>query len=98
MRRTLLLLSVPICLVFAGTSLALSQTPQSGLGYDMTYVLCCGKDLNGKPFCRNMMHAECDTYNGKVIRDCAECREAPAYTDSYSLSGNCVLTPRGNKE
>ncbi len=93
MKRVALLLSMLTCFTFAVTSVAPGQAPQSGLGYDMTYVLCCGKYLNGKPFCTNMMHAECDTYNGRVIHDCSQCREAPAYTDSNIASANCVSRP-----
>ncbi|MDQ7785859.1 MAG: hypothetical protein RDU20_23460 [Desulfomonilaceae bacterium] len=80
MKRCALLLLVSTCFALAAAPVATSLTPQFGIGYDTTYVLCCGKYLNGKPFCTNMMHAECDTYNGKVVYDCSQCREAPAYT------------------
>lgn len=80
MRRALF---VMFCLVlFAGL---VSETSRSDSlhwagGYDTTYVLCCGRDLENVPFCRNMRRADCDTYGGRSVLDCSQCREPPEYT------------------
>jgi hypothetical protein len=55
-------------------------TRHFGIGYDLRWVLCCGKSLSGKPFCLNLMKDDCLTYSGRVVSNCAECQEAPDYT------------------
>jgi len=62
-------------------------------GYDTTYVLCCGRDLGNVPFCRNMRRAECDTYGGRSVLDCAQCREAPEYTTGTGGGETSVPLP-----
>ena len=44
--------------------------------YDASFVLCCGTDLDDKPFCENLMRSDCDTYNGRSVEDCSQCRGA----------------------
>ena len=83
MKRMSLLIVVlgTVSILFAAHSL--SQTPYFGGGpggYDTNYILCCGKDLNGRPFCTNMMRDDCFTYSGRQVASCSECLEAPDYT------------------
>ena len=44
--------------------------------YDNSYVLCCGTDLDDKPFCENLTRSDCDTYSGRSVQDCSQCRGA----------------------
>lgn len=83
MKRMSLLIGIlgMVSILFAAHSL--SQTPYFGAaagGYDTNYILCCGKDLDGKPFCTNMMRDDCETYSGRAVTSCSECLEAPDYT------------------
>ena len=77
-----LILSAIVCvalLVAAGAE-ASRVIPQMGFGYDLRWVLCCGRTLEGKPFCTNLMKDECETYYGRVVGSCSECWEAPKYS------------------
>ena len=79
LRRVALLLMPVLFVLFQG-SIGPAQTPHLIDGYDTTTVLCCGQNLDGKPFCTNMMIEDCDDNDGREVSGCDECREAPDYT------------------
>ncbi|MBM3299149.1 MAG: hypothetical protein FJY85_04260 [Deltaproteobacteria bacterium] len=45
--------------------------------YDSVFILCCGFDFDGKPFCTNIRRQECWAYRGRQVYDCKECEGAP---------------------
>ena len=57
---------------------AADDTPDAAPGapyiYDATYILCCGTELTGEPFCTNLARSDCETYNGRSVQDCSQCK------------------------
>ena len=79
MTRVALLMILVLSVLFQG-SIGPAQTPHLLGGYDTTWVLCCGQDIDGKHFCTNMMREDCQANGGREVSRCEECPEAPKYT------------------
>jgi len=74
------LLMILVLFVLLQGSTGPAQTPHTVGGYDTTWVLCCGQDIDGKYFCTNRMREECQGIGGKEVASCEKCRKAREYT------------------